>query len=365
MDKDELQSRVISFLRFPLIVGVVFIHAKFFSVPINGVYIDINHFPLTEKAMFFLSNSLFSISVPLFFAISGFLYFKGVEQFNFKIYRKKTCNRIRTLVIPYLIWNTVVIFFFYIAHLLSPEMMSGLNKSVVDYTWQDWFGAYWNKDNINGFEELGTPIALQLWFVRDLFILCICSPLIYFLIKRLGIVLILLIFLINIIEVIPDVTGLNKQAWLFFSLGAYFSIHNHSFLCGSIKLIKVCFIIYLFTLITYFVTEDLFKDLYLGYLNILSGVILLVNIVAWGISTQKWSLPQIFVNSSFFIFAYHAIPCLVLTRLSFKLFNPDSDVGLLCVYFVCPIITILSGLLFYYILRKYLPRFTAVITGGR
>ena len=90
-----------------------------------------------------------------------------------------------------------------------------------------------------------------------------------------------------------------------------------------------------------------------------------MNIVAWGILTYKWSLPKFIVKSSFFIFAYHAIPCLVLTRLSFKLFNPSSDLGLLCVYLICPIITILSGLIVYYTLTKYLPRFTAIITGGR
>ena len=41
MTDEELQSKSIDFLRFPLIVGVVLIHAHFSNVIMNGVNVNI------------------------------------------------------------------------------------------------------------------------------------------------------------------------------------------------------------------------------------------------------------------------------------------------------------------------------------
>lgn len=43
------------------------------------------------------------ICVPLFFVISGLLFFK--DGFSRMIYKRKVSTRKRTLILPYLIWN--------------------------------------------------------------------------------------------------------------------------------------------------------------------------------------------------------------------------------------------------------------------
>ena len=60
-----------------------------------------------------MSYGLCASAVPLFFLISGFLYFKGCEsQFGLKDYMAKNRKRLRTLLIPYLLWNIFTLLLF-------------------------------------------------------------------------------------------------------------------------------------------------------------------------------------------------------------------------------------------------------------
>ena len=65
---DELQSRVIAFLRFPLIVGVVFIHNYRPSIIVgNEVMGSETHMPTYSFIGQLFSQYIGWISVPLFF----------------------------------------------------------------------------------------------------------------------------------------------------------------------------------------------------------------------------------------------------------------------------------------------------------
>lgn len=76
MTNEALQSKNIDFLKFPLIVGIVFIHMYSPVVTINGVDLGTN----SDLPLYFTLTNLFSeilarIAVPLFFFMSGFLFF--------------------------------------------------------------------------------------------------------------------------------------------------------------------------------------------------------------------------------------------------------------------------------------------------
>ena len=77
MTNEELQSKTIDFLRFPLIVGVVLIHAHITGMTIKGN--DVlrgNSFPVCDTISYFFSEVVARMAVPLFFFISGFLFFR-------------------------------------------------------------------------------------------------------------------------------------------------------------------------------------------------------------------------------------------------------------------------------------------------
>ncbi|EGK02946.1 hypothetical protein HMPREF9455_01196 [Dysgonomonas gadei ATCC BAA-286] len=76
MDYNELQSKTISFLRFPLIVAVVFIHAYSASTTAQGggsapemVY------PVYDSIRYLISQVIARIAVPLFFLHPVFYFF--------------------------------------------------------------------------------------------------------------------------------------------------------------------------------------------------------------------------------------------------------------------------------------------------
>lgn len=68
MTMNKIQSDVISFLRFPLILAVVSIHTVF-QVPDN--FVGYHYFSK-------LLSCLTGLAVPVFFMISSFLFFQGL-----------------------------------------------------------------------------------------------------------------------------------------------------------------------------------------------------------------------------------------------------------------------------------------------
>ena len=101
LSNDSLQSKVISFLRFPLIVGVILIHTQLPNAN--------EEFVCYENTKFIISNVIARIAVLLFFVCSGFLFFFKTEEFSLHTYLSKLKKRVKTLLIPYLIWNTLFI----------------------------------------------------------------------------------------------------------------------------------------------------------------------------------------------------------------------------------------------------------------
>lgn len=77
------EYEVISFLRFPLTVLVIFIHAWGKGLIINGEYLDfgLSNYPVFNNIAYIFSEILGRISVPTFFMISGFLLFLILERF--------------------------------------------------------------------------------------------------------------------------------------------------------------------------------------------------------------------------------------------------------------------------------------------
>ena len=103
---DSLLSKTISYLRFPLIVGVVFIHSNILVVKIQGEMIRFDNWPFVTFIMNLFSTVFADVCVPLFFFISGFLFFYN-SDFTKETYLAKLKKRIKTLLVPYLIWNFV------------------------------------------------------------------------------------------------------------------------------------------------------------------------------------------------------------------------------------------------------------------
>lgn len=66
----------------------------------------------------------------------------------------------------------------FLAQQCMPELTSGQNKAVTDYHWTDWLNLFWSHRD-------GRPVCYQFWFIRDLFVVMLLSPLLHLLLRRL------------------------------------------------------------------------------------------------------------------------------------------------------------------------------------
>ena len=97
----ELQSQTIEWLRFPMTVGVVFIHSSGHSLGTGrGVWV----YEYIRRVMSF---TVPEICVPTFLFLSGYLFFYGMNEWSKSNYFIKVRKRIRSLIIPYVLWNFI------------------------------------------------------------------------------------------------------------------------------------------------------------------------------------------------------------------------------------------------------------------
>lgn len=222
VNREQLQLKVIEFLRFPLIVGVVLIHTQVAKIngvvgdiaapyPFNGVY------PLYEFFSLFV-NIIKRVAVPLFFVFSGYLFFYKIGSFTSGTYFMKLKKRVRSLLVPYLFWITLLASYYVILDKFVLE--EPLYLTSVDGL----YSIFYN------FNKTGYPISIQFWYIRDLMVTILLSPIIYWLIKKCHIYFVIVLSVLWITNYWPLITGLNITALFFFSLGAYFSICRKNFI---------------------------------------------------------------------------------------------------------------------------------------
>lgn len=214
LSQDE--SKSITLLKGLSILLVIFIHAdfrKYLPSSINSGLFDL--------WMQIITRILVENAVPIFFFLSGFLFFKWLPFFFKKRYtfKNKLKSRFRTLFIPYIFWT---LWGFFIP--FSLQIILGLEhyftgtklKYIADFTVIDYIRMFWDIRD-------GLPILSTLWFLRDLIIMILLTPLISYLIKLFKHWLILFIGIIYLFYPFHN-SGISSTGLFFFISGAYFSI---------------------------------------------------------------------------------------------------------------------------------------------
>ena len=201
-------SEAINWLRFPLIFLIILLHC--FSVQkING-----NH-EIYQGTLYPFSLWLGETGVPGFFFISGYLFY-----ISKKSYGQKLETRFHTLFIPYLLWNFILLSIYIILYAIGyPQNING--KNIVDYSIIDYLRLFWDRGSFD--EGNFVPLLCPLWYIRNLIIMSIFSPLFYYNI-RYARELFLMIMAIWWMSTYHN--AFIPQTVLFFCLGAYFSIFN-------------------------------------------------------------------------------------------------------------------------------------------
>lgn len=154
------------------IIFILYIHSGFHADEIEGVVMN-------DRVQEFVSGMMGRCAVPLFYVISGYLFFLKVPEEMISIYGKMR-KRMGTLVLPYIIGCLFFVGFGVLIAVL-PGVSKYMNSSVMPL-----FSKPIGEILRSIFYEAGngSPCAFQLWFLRDLIIIVATSPLWYLCLKR-------------------------------------------------------------------------------------------------------------------------------------------------------------------------------------
>lgn len=349
--------RIISFIS---IVMIVFLHSTNMNVNLNSGNINLNS-GFNSFIQTLISQGLTRIAVPVFFLISGYLFFITFNG-RFDDFVIKCKKRIKSLLLPYLIWSIWGVLFYFILQLFPQSKPFFIKGLVMNYTAAELLNTIF----IN-------PIPYQLWFVRDLMVLVVISPIIYWIIKYFRILPILLLFIVWLEIFKIDLFLFSNEAIFYFGLGGYIAI------CKSEIMLKVrsqnyywiFFVIWISLLISKTILynsnyESSSLLLILHKFSILTGVISVWSLYDISLINKLKPNKIMFDLSrySFFIYAFHE-PMLMIIKKGLVYITGPSEIMATISYLISPIIIICISIVVGSYIKKTTPKFYNLITGER
>lgn len=361
---DSLQSRTIEWLRFAMAATVVLQHTWFLE-PLSACR--------ESLIPTIFSQGLCRVAVPVIFFISGYLFFTGLSDWNWGKWTGKIKKRVRTLLVPYLLWNLIA-FGAQAARIIIKKLPTTIGEL---YSQRGGLLMFWNDgrfgqdavSNILGYSiQVGTPIDNPLWFIRDLMVLCLISPAIYFLLKKAGKLVLPLVGVLMTLSIWLPFEGCSAAAFFFFSAGGLLQIKGKDIVETFAKFKYPSYILsalfFIAATLTY--SKNAIASGCLMNLFTITGACAMFNIAASLLSAGIVKVHPKLSNSSFFIYALH-----MATVLSFfgtavcKILPPSNGLLLNIDYFLIFVITTAFCLGVYCIMDKICPRLLGILTGGR
>ena len=356
------------------IILVLYIHSGFHTDEIEGMV-------LNDRVQTFVSGMMGRCAVPLFYVISGYLFFLKVPEGMKSIYGKMR-KRVKTLVVPYIIGCLFFVGFGVLMAVL-PGVSKYMNSSVMPL-FQQPFGyilcsIFYDAGN-------GSPCAFQLWFLRDLIIIVATSPLWYLCLKYLKWIFVAVVFGLTYLQ-IPLVPF---YALFWFVLGGQLSgteivsggvswneelrVKNEESGVGNEEL-RHEKLIFIFAC-SAFVSLS-FIQLFLP--NAVSWESFRIPIIIMGIGTL-WKAYDMVVDKyfilnghrwlatacqfTFFIYLFHE-PTLNIVRKLIVAVLGKNEIGYLTSYLLSPWIFMICAVFMGMAFRRFLPWVYRVCTGGR
>lgn len=214
-NRENRFSYKLIWFQFMLSVLVVLIHA-------------VNNAPIllvdnAEVVVFF--GNMFSyvgnIAVPCFFSVSGFLFY---QQFKWDKLLGKFKRRVLTLIIPFVIWNSLIYFAY-----LGLSQIRGLHLEEMQFSVKNYMMAVVNSE------------YSPLWYIRTLFVYVLLTPIFVVMQERKWTALLSIGFLLGLGYLGVSIPVVGNYYLPFYLIGAYMAkYHNDTILLrckGSARLL--------------------------------------------------------------------------------------------------------------------------------
>lgn len=347
-DNDILFWKKKEYISFLLSILVLFIHSYFAPDVADNSFISV----VNHKVSYFFSYSITRFAVPMFFMLSGISFFKDYDN---KKYFKKIKSRLFTLVIPYLLWNTIWMLwqiftsYSFLAKFSTGEPYPLTFTSILK-------GIFFYECNI------------PFWFIFDIIVFALAAPLVFLIIrnKYIGILAVVGLTIASLLGIyVPEAVFYYPMSLVFYLIGAIIGYHFFGFAAKkSSKPMKITSVIFLsaYILAKNIVPQELHIDNYLIQTVVYTlSAFSLWNIVDIFIERIK---PRAIYKRSFAVYAMHLnIAIIILKIFSFCLpENPWLEIPKFITMVVLTLVIINCICSF---CEKFLPKIYGLFTGNR
>ncbi len=360
-NNSELFSSTVTVTSFILTVLVIWIHAVDPALSAGTSPYGPGSFSAAVQG--FLGAGLGQIAVPGFFCMSGYLFFRGCgtdRLLGKEFYFEKWKKRIRTLVIPYLLWNLIYYGIYLAAGRAKPEP-GVLLEAVFNYRFNPVF-----------------------WYLKELILLTVLTPVFFLLLRdrRFSVWVLAAVFLAAVYYARLPFHFVNEDAAFYYMTGAALALHVGKWESDARKLKRLLS----FCLGFFLVCESIYKDgnpamIMYGIIGgRISGALALYAAVGLWLSSGKSLIKRksgsaaengdpgipVYMKFNFFIYAVHYLE-IRFFRLAAQVLcgGRVPEAAAVVLYIVMPVLCIAAAVPVGMILKQKLPKVWAVLTGGR
>ena len=345
-------------LGFVAIVLVVYVHA--YQLPAHAATGGTPAEVLNRLIQNGVSNGLARVAVPLFFAVSGFLFFaRAPADPGPAWFRGQWRKRLRTLLVPYLAWS-----------LIGLVLVAALQAAALEFlpAARGFFSqALLREDSpLDLLDRLFLhPVSYQLWFLRDLLVYTLASPALYVLAARApraGLATLAALWFADV-----DLKAVSAEGLLFFVSGAALAVHGPPpAACRFGRAHGGHFMALWAGLLAAYALSSLWQEAgwaWLRKLSVLAGLAALW--FGYGRYARRAGPTLAALGSlTFFVFAAHE-PLLAVVRKALAALAGPGAAASLGVYLLAPTLVLGATLSAGAWLRARAPRAYGLLTGGR
>ena len=272
--------------------------------------------------------------------------------------KKKT----KTLFFPYILWTLITILLYFFCQSIPVVSSFFQNPSNIIRNWNfiDWIKAFTFQkvDNSGRY-----PIVFQFWFLRDLMILVILSPIWKFLVKRIPGSLIIFIAVLTIKNI--PIFFIDRASSLFFFLaGCYFSTYKLSFfeIADKIKIWE-----YFILFVVYILFDFYFqREYHFEFIGTLISCLFFLKLSYYFIRCPNlYSKLEYLAKYSFFLYAVH-MPFIgtAINKITQRTI-PLHGFFCLIQFLLASFLTLFTGTIIAAVVYKIFPRLFRILSGGR
>ena len=261
---------------------------------------------------------------------------------------------------------------------IKGKPIEGVESFIAENNWHIFYDCNeWGTTRINWLGEhlrMTGPYDSPLWFLRDLIVVTMMTPIIYYAIKKLGLFIISILFVAYISRIWTLLPGFHITAFFFFSTGAYFALNKMNIIqfADKYRLLFIPFCIILLVASTIYDGANTFIGQNIYLLFICTGVFTAFYVASKCIIKYNIRPNKMLVSSCFFIYAIHGVnfpfigsPLSLTRRLLHYVIPGNTGIEEGFCYLTSPIVTAFLCILLLMFARRFFPKITLYFSGNK